>query len=336
MRVRSIPVAACLAVAMAAAPGALLADRLIMKNGDVISGDIASIIDQKVNIKPAYTDEISISLDDVATIEADETYQVTLQDGKQVEAQFAGAKGDQQELVVEQQPMAIALADITVANPPKPYYERVSHADLNATWNDGNTDNQNVLIYADTRLRFGEHRHLGALTFARDESNGVQTKKQDLFNYEYNWLFNDPWYLGATAGYERDPIKGLDHRYTLGGLIGRDLINNDTILVTASLGAGWSEQEQDGVTDSGGVGLWKFIYEQDLRDGSLAFFHNHSINYQFYGENDLIFKSNTGFRFDLLANIYANLSFRYDYETEPAPGKKDYDATLAVGLGAEF
>ena len=337
MHVRSIRLAgALLAAAMATLPGTLLADRLIMKNGDVISGDIASIIDQKVNIKPAYTDAIAVNLADVATIEADENYQVVLQDGTQVEAQFAGAKGDEQNLLVDQKTMVIPLASITVANPPRPYYKRVSHTDLNATWNEGNTDSQDILFYADTRLRLGDHRHFGALTIAREKNDGVQTKKQDLFGYEYNWMFNEPWYLGATASYERDPIKDLDHRYTLGAMIGRDLIDNDHTFLTASLGAGWSEQEQEQVTDSGGVALWNLIYEQDLRDGTLAFFHNHNITYQFFGENDLIFKSNTGFRFDLMENIYANLSFRYDYETEPAPDKKHYDATLAIGLGAEF
>jgi hypothetical protein len=82
--------------------------------------------------------------------------------------------------------------------------------------------------------------------------------------------------------------------------------------------------------------MWKLIYEHKLRDGDLAFFHNHNLNYQFYGNNNAIFKTNTGFRFDILENIYTSVSLRYDYETEPAPGAKSYDTTLAIGVGAEF
>jgi putative salt-induced outer membrane protein YdiY len=317
-------------------PAAALADQLIMKNGDIITGDISGIADDTVKIKPAYTDEFAVSLAEVASIEADETYDVVLLDGREVEARFAGAQDGRQTLIVDQAPLVVGIADITVAAPPPPYYERVTHIDLNATWRDGNTDSQNTLLYADTRLRMGQHRHLAGLTFAREEQDGIQTKKQDLLNYEYNYLLDGPWYLGATASYERDPIKELDHRYKIGGLVGRDFFNDDVRFLTASLGLGWSEEELGGVTDSGAVGLWKLIYEHKLRGGDLAFFHNHNLDYQFYGANNAIFKSNTGFRFDVFESVYANVALRYDYETEPAPGAKHYDTTLAVGLGAEF
>lgn len=324
------------AMLLALAPGSMLADQLIMKNGDVISGDISSIDDSKVTIKPAYADEFAVNLADVASVEADQVFDVVLEDDREVEARFAGADGEQQTLIVEEQPMMLALEQIKMAQEPPPYYERISHVDLNMTLRDGNTDSKNTLLFADTRMRFGVHRHLADLTFAREETNGISTKKQDLLRYEYNWLLDGPWYLGATASYERDPIRTLDHRYTAGLLVGRDIFNTDKQFLTISLGAGWSEEELGGVTDSGAVGLWKLIYEHKFREGDLAFFHNHTIDQQFYGTDNFIFKSNTGFRFDIIANVYTAVSLRYDYETEPAPGNKSYDTTLAVGVGAEF
>ena len=312
------------------------ADQLTMNNGDVITGDISGITDDKVTIKPAYADEFAVNLADVASIEADEAYEVVLEDGREVEAQFAGAADGKQTLIVEASPLTVAMADIKMAQPPEPYYERSSHADFNATWRDGNTESKNILLYGDTRLRLGVHRHMADLTIAREEQDGITTKKQDLLRYEYNWLLDGPWYLGATASYERDPIKDLDHRYNLGLLAGRDFFDDDVKFLTASLGLGWSEEELAGVTDSGAVGLWKLVYEHKLRGGDLSFFHNHTINYQFYGDNNLIFKSSQGFRYDILENIYANVALRYDYESEPAPGTEHYDTTLAVGIGADF
>jgi putative salt-induced outer membrane protein YdiY len=182
----------------------------------------------------------------------------------------------------------------------------------------------------------GEQRHLAALTIARNETNKISTKKQDLFRYSYNWLFSDPWYLGGTASYERDPIKDLSYRYTVGALIGRDIFKDSRKFLTASLGMGYSEQKLAGDSDGGATGLWNLLYEHKFSDGDLAFFHNENVSYQFYGDNNLIVKTNTGFRFDILANIYASVAFRWDYETEPAVDTKSYDTTLAVGIGAEF
>jgi hypothetical protein len=46
--------------------------------------------------------------------------------------------------------------------------------------------------------------------------------------------------------------------------------------------------------------------------------------------------SNTGLRLAVLGDIYATAGYRYNYESEPAPGRLGKDATLTFGLGAKF
>ncbi len=328
---------ACLFTAATLLPGALLADQLKMKNGDVITGEVKKVEDNKVFIKPAYASAFSVDMAEVVSIEAEKVFEMALEDGRAVSAQFAGSTAEgEQTLIVDGAQMNIGMLAVTQAAEPEPWYARTSHVDLNLAWNNGNTDSKNNLLFADTRLRFGEHRHLAELTIARDQTNGIDTKKQDLFNYQYNWLFNEPWYVGGTASYERDPIKDLSHRYMVGVLIGRDIIKDSSKFLTASLGVGYSKQKQSGLTDSGATGLWNLIYEHDFKGGAISFFHNHDLNYQFYGDNNLILKTNTGFRFDIIGSVYSTFSYRYDYETEPAAGSSSYDSTLAIGVGSEF
>ena len=290
-------------------PGALLADQLKMNNGDVITGEVKKVENNKVFIKPAYASEFSVDLAEVVSIEAEKVFEVELEDGREVSAQFAGSANEgEQTLIVDGAQMNVGTMALTQAAEPEPWYARTSHVDLNLAWNNGNTDSKNNLLFADTRLRFGEHRHLAELTIARDQTNGIDTKKQDLFNYQYNWLFNKPWYLGGTASYERDPIKDLSHRYMVGVLIGRDIIKDSSKFLTASLGVGYSKQKQSGLTDSGATGLWNLIYEHDFKGGAIAFFHHHDLNYQFYGDNNLILKTDTGFRFDIIGSLYSTHS----------------------------
>jgi len=330
-------IVACLLLMTTILPGIATADQLVMKNGDIITGDVSKVENNKVFIKPAYASEFSVDLNEVVSIDAEKVYEVELDDGREVSAKFAGVTNDgNQALVVDDAEMSVGMTDLAGAALPTPYYERVSHVDFNATWNGGNTDNKSNLLFADTRLRLGDHRHVAELTIARDETNDISTKKQDLARYSYNWFFSTPWYLGATASYERDPIKDLSHRYTVGALVGRDIFKDSRKFLTFSVGMGYSEQRLAGVSDGGATALWNLVYEQKLRGGDLSFFHNQNLSYQFYGDNDLIVKTNTGFRFDILANLYANVAFRWDYETEPAAGTKSYDTTLAVGIGAKF
>jgi len=312
------------------------AGQIIMNNGDIITGTVKTVSADKVTIEPGYGDAITVNRDAVTSIKTDAVLEVKMADGESVQAQLDGVRDGELILLVDGAEQTVAIASVDSVAAPKPYYERVSHADLNMTLNSGNTDSQNVLIYADTRLRFGDHRHLAALTFRRAETDDVRTKEQDLLTYEYNWLFSGPWYLAANAAYERDPIRDLDHRYTLGLSLGRDIFNDDNRFLSVSLGAGWSEEEIAGVTDSGAVGLWKLNYEHQLLNSKMAFFHNHGLNFQFYGDDNIIFKSNTGFRYDIFDDIYANVALRYDYETEPAADASKDDTTLVIGLGATF
>jgi hypothetical protein len=132
-RIARFPLACLLAAyalpaALALLPAAALADRLVMNNGDTITGDISAIGGGKVTIQPAYSDAFAVNLADVASIEADTVYEVVLEDGRKVEARFAGAAADQQTLIVEEQPLAIGITDIATAAPPPPYSEGVSQS----------------------------------------------------------------------------------------------------------------------------------------------------------------------------------------------------------------
>jgi len=328
---------ACCLFLLCLLPGALWADQLVMKNGDVITGTVSKISDGKVYIEPTYADEFAVSLAEVASIRNDKALEIAMKDGSEMTAQFAGVnETGEQVLVVEGSPVSVGLADLEQAEEPAEWYDRVSHVEVNSTVNSGNTDSRNTLVFADTRLKLGDHRHLADLTVRRDETEGTSTKKQDLFRYEYNWMFNEPWYTGVTASYERDPIRELDHRYNIAAIIGRDLIDDAHRFLTFSVGMGYSEEKIAGNAESGAVAIWRLIYEHDFLGGDLSFFHNDSITYQLYDVNNTILKTNTGFRYDIIADVYASLSLRYDYETDPAAGAENEDTTLVIGVGAEF
>lgn len=320
-----------------AMPAAALADRLVMTNGDVITGTISKISDGDVYIQPSYADEFAVSLSEVASIENDKILEIELKDGSEVAGQFAGTGADgEQVMLIDGSPMSVSVANLAEAQEPAEWYDRVSHVELNTTVNSGNTDSRNALIFADTRLKLGDHRHMGDITIRRDETDGESTKKQDLFRYEYNWMFNEPWYTGVTGTYERDPIRDLDHRYSIAAIVGRDLIDNAHSFLTFSVGAGYSEEKIAGEAESGAVAIWRLIYEHDFLHGDLSFFHNDTITYQLYDVNNTILKTNTGFRYDIIDDVYASLSLRYDYETDPAAGAENDDTTLVIGVGAEF
>jgi putative salt-induced outer membrane protein YdiY len=317
-------------------PCSSVADQIVMKNGDIISGQVKKIIDGDLFIEPEYADEFAVDLAAVDSIRSDTLYEIEMADGREIVAKFAGGTDSRQILTVESEELYVGMSELIEVSEPEQWYDRTSHIDVNMVWNGGNTESRNNLLFFDTKLKTGNHRQLFELTVRRDETDGNSTKEQDLFRYGYNWIFNEPWYLGFTAGFERDPVRELDYRHVLGAFIGRDIFNDRRKYFTISAGVGYTREEIGEEKDSGPSALWHLRYEHNLKGGDLEFFHNQTLIIQSYGDHNTILKTNTGFRFDLLKDIYANMSLRFDYETDPAPGAEEKDSTFVVGVGAEF
>ena len=316
------------------------ADQVTLKSGDRITGEIQRIWDKEVIIEPEYDDDVKAAIDigNVAHIESEREFEVELTDGREVIAQLIGPGDDGQQLIViDGVTETILLTDLYELDEIEDYFDWESHIDFNAAINKGNTDSVNTKLYADTNLKLGDHRHIADLTFVREEQDHVTTRDQDLFRYNYNWLFSEPWFFGALLTAERDPIKDLDMRLILAALMGRDFLNTPDTILSGQLGLGYlTEEDTLGETQQSSVGIWTLRYRQDLFTDDLELFHDHSINIYLTGRNNTVIKTSTGARYEITDLLYANISIDYDYESDPAGTAENDDLSLVLGLGVEF
>ncbi len=316
------------------------ADRVTMKNGDRITGEIQRIWDNEVIIEPEYDDDVNVTIDleNVDYIESEREFDIELSDGQEVVATLPGVDEEGKQLIeIDGAARPVTLAELYELDEIDDYLDWESHIDFNAAINKGNTDSVNTKLFADTNLKLGDHRHIASLTFNREEQNGVTTKEQDLFSYNYNWLFDDPWFFGALLTAERDPIKDLDLRLILAALIGRDFIRTPGTVLSGQLGMGYlTEEDIFGVSQESAVAIWTLRYRQDVFTDDLEIYHDHSINSYVTGRNNLVIKTSTGVRYEITDLLYANLAVDYDYESEPAGTAENDDLGIVVGLGVEF
>lgn len=333
----SIATSLLLAVTSLLAVHAAAADVLVLNNGDRITGTIKQIWDDEVVIEPDYSDEFTVDLEVVEYIESERDFELEFYDGRKVLARFPGAgDGEQQLMTFDEQQESIALADILELDEPAKAFDWESHIDFSATLNSGNTDSKTTQLRADSEIEIPDHRHYVQFTSSREELDSVTTQDRNLLNYNYNWLFNDPWFFAANASYERDPIIELDSRLIVSAGLGRDIFNTPRHLLSIQLGFGAQSEKIGGVRDENSVAVWKLRYRQDVFRGDLEVFHNHSIVENLGGRENTSFKTSTGLRYEITDLLYANVTLNYDYETDPVDLAKNEDIALLVGLGAEF
>ena len=316
------------------------ADQLVLKNGDIITGDIQRIWDNEIIIEPEYDDDtvITISLDLVDFIESGRKFKLTFFDEREVEALLSGSGTDDKQIVeIGEAVTTMDLSEIFELDEIDDYLDWKSHLDINAAINRGNTDSTNVKLFADSALKLGDHRHLASLTFDREEQNGVSTKEQDLFTYNYNWLYAGQWFVGLKGSFEQDPIKNLEGRYIMGLTLGRDLWNKPRLFLNAQAGVGYLlEKDTLGATNESSVALWALKYRQNFFSKDFELYHDDSATIYLSGRSNNIIKTLTGIRYKITDLLYLNTSLGYNYETNPAEGAENYDMAFLFGFGLEY
>lgn len=327
------------------------ADVLVLKNGDRISGEIKKIWDNEVTIEPAYSDEFKVDLPAVDHIESDRDFEIELENGTEIVGRLGGVDTEGKQVITAgEETIAVPLAKLFELEEPEKPFKWESNIEFSAAVNRGNTDSLNTKLKADTIVKIPGHRHLGEITFFREEltelvtQERVVTQDQDLFKYDYNWLFREPWFFSTKLSFERDPIIELDQRIIISAGIGLDIWNTPRKELSVQLGFG-GQTETIGsptsdpvgpVTSESSVATWSLRYRQDFFSDDLELYHNNSITTNISGRTNTSYKTTTGLRYEVTDLLYANVSVDFDYETQPVEAAEKEDIALLVGIGLEF
>ena len=317
-----------------------------MKNGDRITGTIKKIWDGDVFIEPAYADEFSVDQVDIAYMEDDRQFDLELKDGSAVIGSLAGGDEDgNQILIVDGEERLVPLAQLAELEEPEKAFDWSTRADINSTFNSGNTNNSNVTLSAELKLKQNKHTNFLDLLWQDEEQKieDVTTKDKDRerFRYNYNYEVNDPWFLGSSASYERDPVKGLDYRYNVVPAAGYNFWDDAGRTLGLQIGAGYQAEEvtdEFGITSKGegavAALLLRFAY--DFNSPDIELYLNNTTTAAFYGRDNAVTQFNVGTRYEITDLLYLNFEFLLDYESEPVEGAKSEDVSVLFGFGLEF
>ena len=78
---------------------------------------------------------------------------------------------------------------------------------------------------------------------------------------------------------------------------------------------------------------WKLNFYWELLSGDLQFFHDQNLLKNLEGRKNLVFYSQTGFRYEINEDIYLNFQANYDYDSQPAGNAEEKDLTFIIGAG---
>lgn len=315
------------------------ADYVMMKNGDRITGEVKQIWDGEVFIEPEYGDEYAVEMEYVAYVHTDEVFEVEFREGRRTETVLGhlGLDADGRPVVqIEDSEKTLPLARVDNMSEVEDFFDWDLRSDISANISKGNSNTSTGRVFMHGGLKLGEHRH--TLEYQRDaaQAEGEVTKNQTYIAYQDMWTFDDDWFVRGSITWNRDPIRDLDSRsqFYLGP--GYHFWDDSKRTLNFSVGPNLLVEEINGENDRSVSVLGAFRYEQKFFDDDLVLFQQTDYQRVVKGRANKIFNTRTGMRLDLPRDMYVNLEVDYDYEANPAEGRKKSDVTYLVGFGIEL
>ena len=316
-----------------------IADRVVFKNGDVITGTVTSLSGGKIAITTDYAPRIVVAADQVVSLSTDDAVQVTTRDGERFNGAVESKEGQlvvgtalQKELVLGDVAKIARTKGLSLTES-----DWAHKIDFAATLTNGNTDTESFALLTESVLKRGQDEHTLLSSVFKDKDQDVTTRDQLDVGYSFRrFMTGDKWFWGANGSYFRDRLLGIDPRVTVGALTGYRFWDDSLGSLTVEFGLA-AVYEDLGIDDeTNPAARWALNYRRLLTGERLEFFHRHQILKIMGGGRGEVIDASTGLRF--MFNDWWDANIRADirHETEPPIGSHRSDVTYAVGVGVRF
>ncbi len=317
--------------------GGALADRVVLENGDTLTGTVEKVMDGKLTLKTDYSGPIEIQVSKVKKIYTDNAAEVHLSSGEILKGKIQ-TKDDGQVIVeksAERETASVDLHKVTSVNPPPPK-EWSGSINLGGNIQTGNTDRRGATVAAQAVRKTEKDRLRLQYLFNYAQEEGKTTTRNQYGEAEYDYFFTKQLYAYGAVELLNDKFKDYQLRTIVGPGIGYQIW--DDPIKSLSFDAGLSyenisryEGEDDSVLTArlGGAFRYKF-FDFIVFSDRLLFYPSLGHGGDFILRNEAALTAPLGARWALrFANII-------DYDSNPPETVKKTDVQWILSLQYAF
>ncbi|HEU4708434.1 MAG TPA: DUF481 domain-containing protein [Methylophilaceae bacterium] len=335
--------------ALACLPFAAQGDEIRMKNGDFITGKIIKKETSVIVVQTSYAGQLNIQWAEIANIKTDEPVHLILTDGSNLRgplledeegaANIELSGGDEDKNVAAEE-KEFDLREVRYINPtPDLTGEGVrwtGHVNAGGALTHGNNDTSALRFDGETIARSLKNRYTLTGEYNRAEDRGRDTRFDSRIRAKYDRFLTAQWYGYVNTSFENDRFRDLRLRRVAGVGTGYQIFETPNLNLSIEGGVNHISEDYYTADDQSYPGLrWALRYDQ-LLFGRVQLFHNHETLIGFEETSHLLFSSKTGLRFPLLFGLNASTQLNYDWDSDPADGRKKGDTALTFSLGYDW
>jgi putative salt-induced outer membrane protein YdiY len=320
-------------------------DMVILKNGDRLTGEIKGLQRGELKFKASYMAEaVRLDWSKVARLESKDRYLITLTGG-QLFTDFlrlapAGATADNFLIGGETGAVRVRQLEVLKITPVEARFLRQLEGtiDFGFSFTSGN-DQYETEFSASVTYRRQAHSLTAGLDSVFSGQPKGESSARNQFNLDYRKQLSPKWYAGGLFDLLRSDQQSLSLRTTVGGLIGRNLLQTERTRLSFFGGLATTRENYSAPTDNPQTTNMDALAGLDF---STVRFSATDITSRFIlypslttpGRKRMQFKSNL--RIKLVKDLYWGLHVYENFDSKPPVKADKNDLGISTSLGWKF
>ena len=317
-------------------------DKVYLKNGDRVTGNIKELDRGKLRIKTTTMDTVYLNWVDVESIESSTYLRISKTDGSFRYGRVQ--KSDQSQnlkVVVDGQTTEVPVLEIATMKPirvDESFWHRIE-GDVTAGI-DYKKASDILLVNVASNLRLREEKYELGFGFNWNETQRTEdnnSSRADL-NGDYTRFLKDRWFWKASAGLERNQELGINLRTIFAGSAGKYFLQTQTMRfeINAGLAASTEDRTDDTTRQSleGVIGSSFDIFKLNIPMTRLS--ANIDVFPGITEKDRIRVNTDITLRNEIYRDFFWDLSFYSNFDNQPAEGAEKEDYGIVTSLGASF
>jgi len=321
-------------------------DVVVLKNGDRLTGEIKGLQSGELRFKSDYMAE-AVRLDwaKVQRLESKSMFMIWLVDGKLVTNVMRLLPSNSDAIpnfVIGDANHSVRVPQVDVIRitpTERKFWGRLEGSiDFGFSFTSGNDQYATELVATST-YRTGDHSFTAAIDSSFSGQTEGTSNRRNQFTFDYRKQLSNRWYVGGLLDFLRSDQQSLNLRTSVGGLVGRNLVQTDHTRFSLFGGAVGTRENYSTVVGKpeatngdglAGVDLATFRFSRTDIRSRLSVFPS------FTTPGRIRMQASTDLRYKIVKDLWWGFHVYENYDSKPPVRADKNDLGISTTLGWKF
>ncbi|QDO92682.1 DUF481 domain-containing protein [Formosa sediminum] len=317
-------------------------DTLILKNKDKLIGDIKEMNKGVLTMETDYSDsDFQIKWKDVIYVSSQQTYLMSLSNGRRVNSKLQTKVGDSNMISLKQGDEIIEteISNVVYIKAIENSFISRLDASLSVGFNFAKTNNLTQFsILSNLGYTADKWGFTAGFNSVRSNQDDVDETKRTDANIGAKYFMRHDWFALVNATFLSNDEQLLKLRSSTQGGVGKYIIHSNRVYFATGTGLAWTNENYTDPTIDTKNSLEAFLsLELNMFDFDDISLYSNFVVYPSLTESDRVRTDlNLNLKYDLPLDFFVQVGLTHNYDSKPVEGASDTDYVFQTTLGWEL